>query len=304
MSFLTALRDTLESTAAPGPRLLLAGLIDGPGPKGFGITIAETAVEGRRSVDAYHARGFRQIKLYNSITAPVAGAVIRRAHELGMTVTGHVPVAMGLRAVLDSGMDHVAHLPFSGEETPAEIDERIRLLVTHHTVMDPTVAWNELLGRAPSTAVTTFEPGIAHTPVPLALNYGSIRNQVDSVTAASDRALGLRLFRAMFEAGVPIVAGTDGGIPGHSLFRELELSVAAGLTPLQAIQTATRVPARVMKLDQETGSIEAGKAADLLILDADPLVDISNIRTGRWVVRGGRMYECHQLWEFAGFRPS
>src|SRR4029453_13686976 len=98
------------------------------------------------------------------------------------------------------------------------------------------------------------------------------------------------------DAGVPIVAGTDGGVPGYSLLRELELSVAAGLTPLQAIQTATIVPARVLGMERDAGTIAAGKVADLLVLDADPLANISNIRRAVWVVHGGRMYEPRRLW--------
>ena len=94
---------------------------------------------------------------------------------------------------------------------------------------------------------------------------------------------------------MPIVAGTDGGVPGYSLLREIELSVAAGLTPLEAIQTATIIPARVMKMDRDVGTVESGKVADLLVLDADPLANIANIRRTTWVVRAGRMYEPRQL---------
>jgi imidazolonepropionase-like amidohydrolase len=300
-AFLTAFRDTLATTQAVGPQLLLAGLIDGPGPNGFGAVIAATPDEGRGLVDAYHARGFRQIKLYNSISAPVAGAIIRRAHSLGMTVTGHVPTAMGLRAIVDSGMDQVAHLPFSGNETPGELQQTIAFLASKGTVMDPTIAWNELLERAPSTPVATFEPGSIQAPPPLALNYASVRNKIDSAGAAGDRAQGLSIFKALHDAGIPILAGTDGGVPGHTLLRELELSVEAGLTPLEAIQTATVIPARAMGMDRETGTVEVGKVADLFVVDADPLVNIANLRSGRWVIRNGRMYECRTLWQAAGF---
>jgi imidazolonepropionase-like amidohydrolase len=299
--FLNALRDTFGAVGGPGPRLFLAGLIDGPGPNGFGTVIASTPEEGRTLVDSYHARGFEQIKLYGSILAPVAGAVIRRAHEVGMTVTGHVPVTMGLTAIVDSGMDNVAHLPFRGDESPNDLTQLIQLLATKRTVTDPTVAWNELLGRAPSTAVSAFEPGINEAPPPLALNYASVRNSIDSAGASAARARGIAAMKALHDAGVPIVAGTDGGVPGYSLLREVELSVAAGLTPLEAIQTATIVPARVMGMERDVGTIEAGKVADLLVLDADPLANIANIRRAAWVVRAGRMYETQRLWRVAGF---
>ncbi|MFN8574728.1 MAG: amidohydrolase family protein [Gemmatimonadaceae bacterium] len=300
-AFLTAFRDALEQPNAIGPTLLLAGLIDGPGPTGFGATIATTPAEGRAEVDRLHAQGFRQVKLYNAITAPVSGAIIRRAHDLGMTVTGHVPTAMGLRAIVDSGMDHVAHLPF-GNEAAAERRELIEVLARHRTVMDPTVVWNELLGRAPSTRITEFEPGIVNAPSPLALNYASVRNSTDVATAAAARARSLSAIKELHDAGVPIVAGTDGAVPGYSLLRELELSVAAGLTPLEAIQTATTVAAQAMGMERTVGSVEAGKRADLVVLEANPLDDISNLRRARWVIRGGRVYDPASLWRLAGFR--
>ena len=299
--FLNDLRDTFGAVGGPNPHLVLAGLIDGPGPNGFGAVIASTPDEGRALVDFYHDRRFEQIKLYNSITAPVAGAVIRRAHEVGMTVTGHVPVAMGLRAIVDSGMDNVAHLPFRGDESPDDLKQLTQWLASKHTVIDPTIAWNELLGRAPATPVSAFEHGIDEAASPLALNYASVRNTIDSAGARAGLARGLAAIEALHAAGVPIVAGTDGGVPGYSLLRTIELSVAAGLTPLEALQTATIVPARVMGMERSVGTIEAGKRADLVVLDADPLSNIANIRRAVWVVRDGRMYEPRTLWRAAGF---
>ena len=303
MRFLIALRDAFAATNGVGPRVLLAGLIDGPGALGFGTTIATTPAEGEVLVDEYHGRGFEQIKLYNSITAPVAGAIIRRAHSVGMTVTGHVPTAMGLRAIVDSGMDHVAHMPLRGDESPTALQQLMDLLSAKGTVIDPTVAWNELLGRAPQTPVSAFESGITHAPSALALNYASVRNNADASSASAGLARGLGMLKALFDAGIPIVAGTDGGVPGYSVLREIELAVEAGLTPLQAIKTATAVAARSMRMERNVGTVETRMVADLLILDADPLVNIANIRTGHWVVREGRLYECRRLWQAAGFTP-
>jgi imidazolonepropionase-like amidohydrolase len=96
---------------------------------------------------------------------------------------------------------------------------------------------------------------------------------------------------------------TDVVVPGHSVHRELELLVKAGFTPREAIQAATIVPARAMKLDKDVGTIEVGKRADLIILDDNPLESISNTRKLRSVVRQSRMFDCAQLWQAAGFRP-
>ena len=93
-------------------------------------------------------------------------------------------------------------------------------------------------------------------------------------------------------------------VPAHSLHRELELYVKAGLTPLEAVQAATLTPARVMKLENEVGTIAAGKRADtIVILDANPLGKISNIRKVRFVVTQGRLFDCAKLWETVGFKP-
>src|SRR4030095_7378829 len=100
-----------------------------------------------------------------------------------------------------------------------------------------------------------------------------------------------KVVEAMHKAGIPIVAGTDQVVPGHSLHRELELYVKAGFTPMEAIQAASLVPARVMKLENEAGTIAVGKRADMIILDANPLDNISNIRSVKTVITAGRPYE-------------
>ena len=107
----------------------------------------------------------------------------------------------------------------------------------------------------------------------------------------------------MHDAGVPIVAGSDKGVPGHSLLREIELYVKAGISPMEAIRAATIVPARLMKLDRESGTIEAGKVADLVLLDGNPLERIANIRTARIVISRGRVMDTATLWRAAGFQP-
>jgi imidazolonepropionase-like amidohydrolase len=108
---------------------------------------------------------------------------------------------------------------------------------------------------------------------------------------------------ALRKAGIPIVAGTDQTVPGHSLHREIELYVQGGFTPMEAIQAATSVPAHVMGVDNEVGTVEVGKRADLIVIHGDPLQDIHNTRNVESVVTNGTMYNAAELWKSVGFKP-
>ena len=301
LQYLTAFRDTLANGGGAGPRVLLAGVVDGDSPEGFGAVTAATPEQGRTIVDRYHAAGFEQMKLYTLLQPPVVNAIVGRARELGMSVTGHVPRSLGIGLAIEAGMDHVAHMPVGGDPASADAQGVIKLLAGRHTVIDPTLPWNELLGRASTTPIETFEPGITSVPEPLVASYRSVANDVDAATAKARLNRQLAAVKAMRDANVPIVAGTDGAIPGFSLLRSLELYVESGLTPMEALQAATLVSAKAMRLDAETGTVETGKRADLVVLDADPLANISNIRKSRWVVASGRMYEVAALRKSAGF---
>ena len=112
----------------------------------------------------------------------------------------------------------------------------------------------------------------------------------------------LKVIAALHQAGVPIVAGSDTGLAGYGLHRELELYVQAGLTPMEAIQSATLVAARAMKLDADSGTVEPGKRADLLLVDGNPLDDIRNLRRVVSVVSAGRLYSSSRLAASVGFR--
>jgi imidazolonepropionase-like amidohydrolase len=303
-AFLAAFRDALAGGHGIGPRLFLAGLVDGDVSEAYGTIVAATAEQGRVVVDAYRQAGFDQIKLYSRLTPPLVEAIARRAHDAGMTVTGHIPNGMTIEEAVGLGMDQFEHMPFRGQVGTPELQEVVEFLARRGTVASPTLAWDELLGRAPDTAIGSFEPGILRAPAPLASSYNSVRNNIDVATAAANRRRALGIIKMLHDAKVPIVAGTDGALPGHSLLRTLELFVEAGLTPAQAIATATTVPAKFMRVDKDVGTIEPGMRADLLVLDADPLQNISNIRKGRWVVANGRLYDCAALWRSVGFVPQ
>jgi imidazolonepropionase-like amidohydrolase len=300
--FLIAMRDTIASGEGLGPRVLLAGLVDGAARGAFGAVVAATPDQGRAIVDRYRKLGFDQMKLYSLLQPDVVSAITARAHKLGMSVTGHVPTALGLTKAVEAGMDQVAHLPINGDPQSPQTRGIIELLAKKKTVIDPTLPWNELLGHAPETTLASFEPGFAHAPSALLANYRSVKNDTDAAAAKRRVRESQTMVKALFDAGVPIVAGTDGALPGYSLLRSIEMYVEAGMTPMQAIESATRVPAESMGLANDAGTIEPGQRADLIVLNADPLAQISNIRKLRWVVVNGRVLEPAKLWAAAGFK--
>jgi hypothetical protein len=180
----------------------------------------------------------------------------------------------------------------------------IAFLVEHHTVVDPTLAIRELSTATTSKPPVSFEPGVLKVAPELAQQLTDVPPPGPQ-TAQAEKvfAKDLEILGALHRAGVPIVAGTDQAVPGHSLHREIELYVQAGFTPMDAIQAATIMPARVMGQDKETGTVEVGKRADLILVDGNPLEDIRNIRKVEAVMTGGRMYETAPLWQSVGFKP-
>ncbi|MDQ6829238.1 MAG: amidohydrolase family protein, partial [Gemmatimonadota bacterium] len=304
LDFIVALRAAVESRRALGPHMLLAGLVDGGGPNAFGALNATTPEEGRAIVRRYHSLGFEQMKLYDLLKPDVVGAITGEAHRLGMTVTGHVPRALGLLPAVDSGMDQIAHLPIRGDPASDSVRLVIDSLKAHGTVIDPTASWGELLGHSTALSVESFQPGVSSLPPVLAqriTRMGVVG--LDTGVARERLARTLRVIGMLHDAGVPVVAGTDEGVPGFSLYREIELYAAAGFSPIEALRAATAVPARAMGMAEKVGTIEPGKRADLIVLDGNPLDDVRKIRTVRQVMTRGVLYATADIWRAVGFQP-
>ncbi|HWX92943.1 MAG TPA: amidohydrolase family protein [Terriglobales bacterium] len=327
--FITAVRDALRDGHGLGPRLLLAGVVDGSGPAAIGVQRVDNPQQAEQWVQRYHDAGFQQVKIYSSMTRDNVAAVAVAAHRLGMTVTGHIPEGMTGFQGVEAGMDQINHIQFIADmlqpvakstdkttrlqrlQAVAAVDlnaetshKAIAFLKAHGTVVDPTMALMEVYAASPDHPVESFEPGVKKVAPELAAEF--VENaQSPEVVEASRRAFAklLEIVGALHLAGVPVVAGTDQAVPGHSLHREIELYVEAGMTPLEAIQAATIVPARVMGLDNELGTIEVGKKADLIVLGANPLDSIHNLRKVEKVVSGGILYDPAPLWESVGFQP-
>ena len=300
--FVVPFRDAIASHRTLGPRILVAGLVDGGGPDAFGAINATTPEEGRAVVRRYHDLGFEQMKLYDLLKPDVVGAIAAEAHRLGMTVTGHVPRSLGLLASVDSGMDQIAHLPIRGDTAADSVKVQIASLKRHGTVVDPTAAWGELLQHSTAEPVSDFIPGVVTLPPVLAQRVNAMGiTTIDTATAHARLRRTLGALRALHDAGVPLVAGTDEGVPGLSVYREVELYARAGIPAMDALRAATSVPAAVMKLDGDVGTLAPGKRADLVVLDANPLQAIENIERVRLVMKDGVLYRSADLWRASGF---
>jgi imidazolonepropionase-like amidohydrolase len=317
-AFLRAVRHAITDQHQLGPRLLLAGLIDGTSPNAFGLFTAATPSEGMGAVDMYADAHFDQIKVYTQIQPDVLRAIAEEAHKRGLTVTGHVPAAVDTFQGIADGMDMINHLQFvSRSMLPADSNQPftlttlatprakdlIALLAEKHIVVDPTIAWGEMASHPRSIPTSTFEPGVLAAPFPLAWRYNNIGIAGMDETKFHERmSTNLAVIKALSDAGVPIVAGSDTNLPGYGLNRELELYVQAGLTPLQALQTATIIPATVMHHAADSGTIEPGKRADLILVPGNPLTNISTLRHVTTTITDGRAYATKSLGQSVGFK--
>ena len=304
LEFVASVRDAVASGKGIGPRMLLAGIVDGAGPNSMGAIHASTPEEGRQVVRRYHDAGFAQIKIYSSISLPVLRAITAEAHRLGMKVTGHVPDGINAFEAIDAGMDQINHAEYIAAVAYPDTEKVIAALRAHKTVLDPTLALYELLSRPFTQPIDAFEPGIAHVARELATPLSGFGSP-PAIALFRRRRFedALALVGTLHKAGIPIVAGSDQSVPGFSLHREIELYVKAGFKPLEALQAATLVPAQVMKRDSDSGTIDVGKRGDLVILDANPLDDIRNTRKIFRVITNGRVFDPAPLWQSVGFRP-
>jgi imidazolonepropionase-like amidohydrolase len=312
--FLEGVRSKIDKDHALGPKLLLAGLIDSGGPLAFGYVDVKTAAEGVDAVDTYADAKFDQIKVYTQLKPDVLKAITAEAHKRGLTVTGHVPAAINAFDGIADGMDQINHLQFviramnpDGGAGPVDLESErskrlIALLKEKSIVVDPTNGWGEMAGHPKNVDVASFEPGIRAAPYTLAAKFEAMGvPAADEAKFRERMETNRKVTHALYDAGVTIVPGSDTGLLGYGLDRELELYVQAGMSPMAAIQSATLGAARVMKMDADSGSVEVGKRADMVLVDGDPLKNISDIRRVVSVVKDGRMYDSRRLGRSVGF---
>ena len=317
-----------------GPRVLKAGIIDGTGEfAGPTKMRVDNAADAIKDVDWYADHGYAQIKIYSSVKPELVPTIADRAHARGLRVSGHVPAFMSAQQFIAAGADEIQHLNFielnflwpqvqetrnrdrfikvaehAREFTPDKpaVHEFIAYLKTHHTVLDPTLGVFEGLFSGDPTAPT---PGLAEIAArfPPQVRRGLKSGALDVPAAQKDNYAQafpsmLRLLKALHDAGVTIVPGTD-GLAGYMLHHELELYARAGIPNAEVLRMATLTPAQVMGVDKDRGAIAAGKLADMILVDGDPVADMRAIERIDTVIKGGKVYDPAKLEQALGIAP-
>jgi imidazolonepropionase-like amidohydrolase len=313
-----------------GPQMYIAGpMLDGPIPRFPSSAPVANAADGRRVVDELKAQGVDFIKFQSLIPRDGYFAAADEAKKLRLPFVGHVPDAVRASEASNAGQKSIEHFTgiFEGCSTiedqllvgpkslgrnvstydPARAVTLIALMAKNQTWQVPTLVWERGQWLVDDIDLS-HDPLTKYAPAawkdhtwPMFVRAIMEDMDTDPLPVRKQFVqMELDMTLAMFRAGVPFMAGTDtaAGVhvfPGFSLHDELALFVRAGLTPMQALQTATRNPAKFMDRLSDLGTVEQGKVADLVLLDANPLDDISNTRRIRAVVLKGRYFDRAEL---------
>lgn len=298
---------------AASPYIFKAGWIDARGnfPFEYSGMQANTREAAGEWVNKYYRDGFGQIKIWENTSREITTAIIGAAHQKGMEVVGHVPQAFSFSQIMEAGINEISHLSeivygYKDDSIYNSTPKVVSLFKKHQVRIDPTFVVLDIGWRNKNKPLSEIEPGASCANkyvlnVWQAFGVDSARNATRGGEVMKDEG---DMIVALYRAGVPVVAGADGGIPGHSLHRELELYVRAGLTPMEAIRTATVIPAGILLKHPDKYLIKKGNEPNFILLNGDPFDNISNIRKVRYTVVKGKILESKALWEMVGFRPS
>jgi imidazolonepropionase-like amidohydrolase len=297
-----------------GPRVYFAGaLLDGPEPWWPELSYAVTSVPQMQGyVRRLKAAGVHVIKGYGGLPDEMIVELVKASAQVSLPTIVDVWERNGSAATAATGITAFAHLGWD-EVTDEAIEVMVRkrvATITTATLGDARLRWKKRGGAfAGSPLIESVTPPWVYEPLYDIVIRG--KGSTYAVNTEEERLILLRNAKRMFDAGVLLVAGTDTPAPGlffgEGLHRELELLVEAGLTPLQAISTATRNAAALMQAD-DWGTLEPGRFADILIVDGDPATRIGDTQNIVVLLQRGQVIDRQQL-EFdaatdPGYRPA
>jgi len=317
-----------DSGAAIGPNTYRAGFMDKAGPYASGWT-AETLEQALEQVDFYADHGYRQVKLYSSIEPDWVAPIAERTHARGMRLSGHIPAFMSAEQAVRAGYDEIQHinmvflnfiagdqadtrqqLRFSlyGEKAAdvdvdgPEVSAFIALLKERNIVLDPTAAiFQTMLLHRAGEPDPTFAAVVDHLPPAVSRSmYSPMFPNADAWSRSAPNQAAM--LKRLYDSGIQLVPGSD-NMAAFTIHRELEVYVEAGIPAAAVLKMATLDSARVVGVDDITGSVEVGKDADLILLDGNPLQDISAVRRATLVMKRGTAYRPDALFKAIGVIP-
>ena len=331
---LDGLIERIDEGIIAGPRISRSGFIEGQSE--FSAATGEIAANEQAAIDLvrwYAARGYPQVKLYNSMNPEWADAVVGEAHDLGMRVAGHVPAFSTADAMIDAGFDEITHvnqlmlgwvlnegedtrtlfrftamqrfpsLDLDGDLVQSTLDKMAEKGVAH----DPTIAIHELGltaidGQVPAGSIDVFDNMPVNTQRYMKQALFGTENQAerDAYIAAFDTII--ETLTLMNDKGILLVPGTDLG-GSFAYHRELELFGKLGMSPAQVLRRATYDMAEYLNQDQELGSIEKGKYSDFFLVPGDPTANLKEIKRIQMVVSNGTVYFPSDIYPFFGIEP-
>jgi imidazolonepropionase-like amidohydrolase len=287
-------RDEIEKGSAIGPRILTSGPPVNGSPSDdpkLPVLVAHTADQGRQAFDQLYKMDVDFIKVLSLLPRDAYFALAEMARHWDLRLVGHIPANVTAQEAVEARQKSLEHMfgiskSVSTDEQAVKFFERCALTGTR---ISPTLVLWLRMSHMDDTRLMG-DPQLAVIPASIREEWPDVSNDPDSLKAQVWQIY--RLVALAKRAKTEILAGTDTGdpyvIPGAALANELEQLVNAGLTPRDALEAATTAPARFFEVEKETGSIEKGKLADLVLLDANPLEDIRNVRKIEGVFTHGK----------------
>src|SRR5581483_1459862 len=298
-----------ETGEVLGPHIKTAAMIDGVPPEwpvGM-LRVAATPEDGRQAVRDASVEGYDFIKVYSNLSLETFSAIVDEARKLNMRVVGHIPQRNKsiTEKFFQPGYDLVAHAEEFAQQTDppslAAIPQYVEMAKRNGTWLIGTLSADERFLQEtthPETLKTRPEirllplyfqqKVIEHNPYVANASPWFTKHLQDIIEFNRE------LVRAFTAADIPILAGTDapvpGLVPGYALHDELEAMASAGMSNQRVLEATTRLACEWLGVDGDRGTVEHGKRADLLLLDADPLQNVANTRKIAAVIFGGHYY--------------
>lgn len=320
----------IESDSILGPEInIVSGFIDKAGefaaPTG---SLINSLQEGIKYIEDYKKKGCQQIKLYSSINPEWVKPLAEKAHSLGMKVCGHIPAFMTASQAIDAGYDEITHLNmlmlnFFGDTVDTRNMTRFKLVGTKGNTIDiNSVAVKAFIQKLKEKnitvdpTITVFESMFTDMPGKVARVYLPIEkylppqtkrnamtgNFVDDESLAPQYSKSYdvmkKLLKALYDNGITILAGTDGGIVQH----ELEVYSECGIPNYDVLRMATYFPAKEYGLLDNYGTVAPGKIADLILIDGDPKKNIKDIRKIYLTIKEGKIYSPKKIYAAYGWK--